>query len=64
MGLGYCSIGPFIFEMLYMPDVLFILTDDASNSNSISTVANAKSFRWRILDWTLYIMHSPCRPPN
>lgn len=42
--------------MLYMPDALFILTDDASNSNSISTVANAKSFRWRIYLIGLYTL--------
>lgn len=45
-----------------MPDMLFILTDDASKIQTASAVANAKSFRRRILDWTLYIMHSPCRP--
>lgn len=61
-GQGYCSIGPFIFGMLYMPDMLFILTDDASEIQTASAVANAKSFRRRILDWTQYIMHSPCRP--
>lgn len=61
-GQGYCSIGPFIFGTLYMPDVLFILTDDASKIQTASAVANAKSFRRRILDWTQYIMHSPCRP--
>lgn len=61
-GQGYCSIGPFIFGMLYMPDMLFILTDDASEIQTALAVANAKSFRRRILDWTQYIMHSPCRP--
>lgn len=32
---GLLFRGPFIFEMLYMPDVLFILTDDPSNTNRI-----------------------------
>lgn len=37
-GGGLLFRGPFIFEMLYMPDVLFILTDDPSNTNIISSL--------------------------
>lgn len=43
--------------------VFFFFFWDRSSANRISSSRrNVKSFTWRMLDLTLYIMHTPCCP--